>query len=129
MVFSLGHTHSFGYGVDERSLVQTNRQVAELDDDYIEWNGFKVFHMRNPDTVSDSTKEWKSMTWSESSLQRSAETTWSNRGKGHMGIGAVTGTVISVVSVAVVVISIVGYVLLRRMKRKINSEDTSSIDK
>ena len=120
--FTLGHGHSFGYGVDEKRSVAMGRaapkEIAELDDDFIEWYKFKVFHTRNADTVSESTEDWKSMTWSESSLQQTAETVWSKHGKSHMGTGAIAGTVLSLATVAVVASAVVAYVMHRRRRQK-----------
>ena len=132
VVFSLGHSHSFGYGEEKRSSASREmgyREMPELDDDYIEWNGFKVFHIRDSDAVTDSTEEWNSLTWSERSLKKAAKTAWSNHSKGRMSVGAVIGTVIGVTGVAIAVVSIVGYVMLRRAKRQFKQEDTASLER
>lgn len=129
-----GHAHSFGYGNEKHS--QTGKrdasvvgnEVAELDDDYIEWNKFKVFHVRNANMASKGTEGWKTMTWSERSLQNSAQNTWSKPGKGHMSAGAIAGTVLGVLSVAVVALGVVGYALHRRSK-KIKQANTPSLDR
>ena len=127
--FTLGHGHSFGYGVGERSFTARAadaEEVAELDDDYIEWNRFKVFHIRDIDTVSEGTKGWKTMTWSESSLQKAAQDTWSNSGRRHIGAGATTGIVLGVMAVAAAVIGGVSYGVYRKRKRHLKQEETTS---
>jgi hypothetical protein len=128
--FALGHGHSFGYGTEKRSTGQTAvKEVAELDDDYIEWYKFKVFHMKNADKASEGTDGWKTMSWSERSLQDSAaENGWGNRSKGHMGAGAIAGTVIGVLAVAVVGLGVVGYTLHRR-SRRIKQRETPPISR
>ena len=132
--FTLGHEHSFGYGVNKKRSMggegATPKEIAELDDDFFEWYKFKVFHARNVTTVSENTKEWKSMTWNERSLQQTADTVWSKGGKGHMGTGAIAGTVTSVVTLGIAALAIVGYVIHRRRKRKqIEGTTTPSLDK
>ena len=130
--FTLGHSHSFGYGVNKKRSEEGGRavpkEIAELDDDFFEWYKFKVFHARNVDSVSENTKEWRSMTWNERSLQQTADTVWSGRGKSHTSAGAIAGTVASVGSVGIVTLAIVGYVIARRRKRK-QAEQTPSLDK
>lgn len=121
--FTLGHTHSFGYGNRKRSLITQRdtsnvaKEVAEVDDDFIEWNNFKIFHMRSADMASQGTEEWNAITWNERSLQESAQNTWSKRNKGHMSTGAIAGTVIGVLVVAVVSLGIVGYAFHKRNKK------------
>ena len=131
--FTLGHGHSFGYGVDKkRSVLMTRaapKEIAELDDDFIEWYKFKVFHTRNAESVSENTKDWKSMTWSERSLQQTAETVWSHHGRRRMGTGAIAGTVLSIVTVAIVAVVIVGYVMYRRRRKHVEKTPTPSLDK
>ena len=132
--FTLGHGHSFGYGVNKKRSAEGERtapkEVAELDDDFFEWYKFKVFHARNVDSVSENTQEWKSMTWSERSLQQTADTVWSKRSQGGMGTGAIAGTVASVLTVAIVAVAIVVYVVHRRRKQKQTEQTTPpSLDK
>lgn len=119
--FTLGHTHSFGYNgkrslITRRDATTSAKEVAEVDDDYIEWNKFKIFHMRRADMASDGTEGWNAITWNERSLQESAENAWANR-KGQMSVGAIVGTAIGVLAVAVIAVGVVAYALHKRNKK------------
>ena len=129
--YALGHGHSFGYGNVKRSLAAGKaevKEVAELDDDFIEWYKFKVFHMRSTDKASEGTDGWKTMSWSERSLQNSAENGWSNRGKSGMSAGAIAGTVLGVLAVALVGVGVVGFTFYKR-SRRIKRRETPPISR
>lgn len=121
--FKLGHTHSFGYNSGKRSLITqrdattTAKEVAEVDDDFIEWNKFKIFHMRSADMASDGTEGWNTVTWNERSVQESAEDAWSKRNNAKMSVGAIVGTVTGVLVVAVIAVGVVTYALHKRKKK------------
>ena len=130
--FTFGHSHSFGYGNGKRSLPTgkrdasvVGREVAEFDDDFIEWNKFKVFHIRGGNVDAVDSDGWNTMTWSERSLQNSAQNTWSRGGKGGSSAGAIAGTVLGVLAVAVVAVGVVGYALHRRRKNLKKAETPS----
>ena len=132
IAFTLGHGHSFGYGVGKRSVTggrKFPKEIAELDDDFFEWNRFKVFHMRDAESVSEGTNGWKTMTWSESSIQKSAQDAWSNNGKGYTGTGAITGTIVGVMLVAAAAVGVVGFVFYRRRKKNLKQKETPSPDR
>lgn len=128
MEFTLAHGHSFGYGVDKRSVTEGReefpKEIAELDDDFFVWNKFKIFHMRDSESVSEGTNGWKSMTWSESSIQKSAHDTWLNNDNGQMDAGVITGTILGVVVVAAAAIGVVGFVLYRRRRHNPKPKET-----
>ena len=66
--------------------------------------------------TSEGTAGWKTMSWSERSLQNSAENGWSTRGKGGMSAGAIAGTVLGVLAVVVVGVGVVGFTFYKRRK-------------
>lgn len=133
--FTLGHAHSFGYNSGKRSLktqrdaTTTAKEVAEVDDDFIEWNKFKIFHMRNSDMASDGTEGWNSVTWNERSVQESAEDAWSKRNNAKMSVGAIVGTVIGVLVVAVIAAVGVATYALHKRKKKLEQAQALSLDR
>lgn len=132
MEFALGHGHSFGYGVGKRSATEGRevpKEIAEIDDDFFEWNRFTIFQIRNSESVSDGTDGWKAMTWSESSIQKSAQETWANKGKAGMGASAITGTIVGVMLVAAAAIAVVGFVFYRRRKHNLKQKQTPPTDR
>lgn len=122
--FSVAHGHSFGYGVKKKRSTENvrrsaGREVAEFDDDFLEWYKFRVFHSRNGHLVSDNTQDWKSLTWTERSLQQTAETTWSKRESGRMGKGAIAGIVTTIVlSAGIIGLMVSGYLVVKRLRKR-----------
>ena len=128
--YSIGHAHSFGYGTKKRSMVMGKRdystvgeEIAELDDNVIEWQKFKVFHTKNVNRDAINGKGWNVMRWNEESLQNLAENTRRRKKRG-LGTGAISATVLSIMIVAILAFGVVAYAVYRRHKR---SRNTTSV--
>lgn len=122
--YKMGHTHAYANNHEKRSLMMgqrnsvVGREVAELDDDVIEWKNFKVFHMRSANMDAVGGDGWNVMMWNERSLQDSAENMKSGGGKASMSAGAIAGTVLAVLAVAIVASGLVAYGIYRRNSKQ-----------